>query len=587
MISIPTSPTHISMFRKFNTWYSVKDGNWNDPTIWISNGKKKNNSPQPGDDVYISNTITMDSNIVVKNMYITGKLQGVSTSAFNITINGNIHVNGVLDLSLQFNNLILKGYSNIIPYANFNAGNFSTVTYSGVFSQDILNLPYRNLTTNGAGKKFQRSNLTILGNFNQQSDYEVGAYDLTVTGTSILGTVGSFAFTKSGSGNLLFIGDADFEGTADFSAGNPAIEFRGGIQIHTFSFTSGSGVVSFTTNNQALNASAQLGGAWNSPISIVGNITVTVQGAFTTNSTINGTVSGSTLNNDGALNLKNSTAPMLTGVFNYMHDANSTLGLLYDGSYTLPYSTYANLVLDGIGTKKLLANTVVNKNLTTNSDFGASYFDTNGYNLNVKGTYSNGGGFIASAYSSLLFEGLVSLSNGTAVLGADLRTGNPDIEFRGGLYIHANYTYTGTGVWKFTTNNQTFDMNVNNGGAISCNMLIDAIVLTWINGFALAVCYINGTINGTGVSSTLINKGILGITNAQQPMQTGVLNASGFTNTFIYSGAAQDVTPGTYKNLTLNGSGAKKLLDNVSVLNTYILTSPATLNNNGFTLTNP
>lgn len=58
---------------------------------------------------------------------------------------------------------------------------------------------------------------------------------------------------------------------------------------------------------------------------------------------------------------------------------------------------------------------------------------------------------------------------------------------------------------------------------------------------------------------------------------------------FIYSSGTftiTDPTPG-YKNLTLATSGAKKLLGNVSVKGTYTLTGPATLNSNGFALTNP
>lgn len=43
----------------------------------------------------------------------------------------------------------------------------------------------------------------------------------------------------------------------------------------------------------------------------------------------------------------------------------------------------------------------------------------------------------------------------------------------------------------------------------------------------------------------------------------------------------------TIYNLTVKDSGAKKLLNNVSVTNTYSLLSPATINFNGFTLTNP
>jgi hypothetical protein len=77
-------------------------------------------------------------------------------------------------------------------------------------------------------------------------------------------------------------------------------------------------------------------------------------------------------------------------------------------------------------------------------------------------------------------------------------------------------------------------------------------------------------------------------------MATGILNTSTNLNTFIYGNANQDIKGGpttgakqVYRNLTLNGGGTKTLQGFVSVLNTYTLTSPATLANNGFTLTNP
>ncbi len=59
--TIPTPYIHSSVKRRKNTWYSVKDGNWTDRTVWISNQIKRydypgQNIPSPvfpqvGDDV--------------------------------------------------------------------------------------------------------------------------------------------------------------------------------------------------------------------------------------------------------------------------------------------------------------------------------------------------------------------------------------------------------------------------------------------------------------------------------------------------------------------------------------------------------
>jgi len=76
-------------------------------------------------------------------------------------------------------------------------------------------------------------------------------------------------------------------------------------------------------------------------------------------------------------------------------------------------------------------------------------------------------------------------------------------------------------------------------------------------------------------------------------MTTGKLYCNQAVNTFNYNLAnGQDITvpsdptPG-YNNLTISGSGAKRLLGNVSVKGIYTVTPPATLNSNGFSLTNP
>jgi len=139
------------------------------------------------------------------------------------------------------------------------------------------------------------TDLTIAGTFVTQSGFECGPYNLTVNGTSVLGVAGQqYKFTKNSStGLLLFVGNVDFEGITDLTVGNPSLEFRGGITIHTFNLTTGTGTWTFSTNNQIINCSAYLGGVWNAPVVVSGAITVTLSGGSTwqTNATINGTVS--------------------------------------------------------------------------------------------------------------------------------------------------------------------------------------------------------------------------------------------------------------------------------------------------------
>lgn len=597
MIGVSVGQTNIFLFRKVNTWFSVKDGNWSDPNTWVSNGLDKKNTlyPQLGDHVWINNNIALDINTTVGNLYGNGYL--TINANITATVNGDIQIIGTINQIASNTNLILNGYNNVI--INYVASNNSAMVYNGNFSQNIMNLPYWNLTTQNIGTKYQTSNLTIAGNFNQQSNYDCLAYNLTVNGTSTIGSVGACTFYKSGEGNLLFIGNVDFEGNTDLSGGNPNIEFRGGLTIHTFSLKTGTGNIIFTTNNQTINCSAFFGGSWSGPTTIQGAIIVTLSGnnTFTLSTTINGTVADSTFNNSGVLYLAYNAIPMTTGVFNYMFTSTSTLGYVFNGAFTLPYTTYANLVLDGSALKLLGGNTTVNQSLTLLGNGANGGLDTNGYNLTVSTTFTNQGLFSANAFSNILFVGLANWANGANVQGVDLRAGNPNIEFRGGLSCHANYIWTGTGTYTFSTNNQTIDFQVINGGGWAANILISgAISVTFIDGTVgtgSGPMNISGTLNGNNANSIFINKGNFTYLNAQQPMQTGKLYCNQTANTFVYGASGNqdittpsDTTPG-YQNLTLNGSGTKRLLGNVSVKVTYSLVFPAILNSNGYALTNP
>lgn len=598
MQAVSTSPYHLSMARKFNTWYTIRDGNFSDPGVWISNGSKKHSYPQAGDNVYVNNNIFLDiSNISINNLVISGSINANASVTVTIIVNGDCQVggSGLINLQLQFHNLILNGYNNIIPYSSLDAGSFSSITYNAsTDSQAILNLPYKNLNTQG-GQKYQIDDVTVDGTFNQQSNYDCGNYNLTVNGASLIGTTGRCTFYKTGPGNLLFIGNVDFEGNTDLTGGNPNIEFRGGLAIHTFSLKIGNGNIVFTTNDQTINCNAFLAGTWSASTTIQGAITVTLVGGyiFTLSSTINGTVSGSTFNNSGELYLAYNTVPMTTGTFNYMFTSTSTIGYVFDGASTLPYTTYANLVIDGTGLKLLGGNTIINQSLELSGNGFDGGLDTNGYDLTVSTTFNNQGLFTANAFSNILFNGLATWTNGPNGQGVDLRIGNPNIEFRGGLTCHANFIYTGTGTYTFSTNDQTLDMIVSNGGEWACNLLVSgAITLTYIGG-TFSTNLINGILNGNDAASTFINNGIFSYANSQQPMQTGKLYCNQTANTFYYCAPGnQDITEPSdstpaYQNLTLNGSGAKRLLGNVSVIGAYLLTSPATLNSNGFSLTNP
>ena len=595
-LAVSTSQNHTMLRRRKNVWYSVCDGNWSNPNTWMSNvlDRKLITVPQPGDDVYINHTVNFDglpsTNTSVNNLFITGKLTSSNNNA-TLTINGNLQATGFIDFTGSVITLNLNGSFNSVIYSNFIAGS-STINYGAANDQSILSLPYKNLSTSGStGTKYMIGDLIISGTFSPQSNFECDEYNLTVNGTSTIGTAGQpFKFTKRSSmGLLLFLGNVDFEGITDLSVGNPNVECRSGMTIHTFNLTTGTGIWTFSTNNQIINCTAYLGGAWNANIIISGAIVVTLSGNYViqVNGTINGTVSGSTFNNEGVLYLGNSTSPMLTGIFNYNHLSTSTIGYVFNGSYTLPQFSYANLIIAGTGAKIQSANTTVTKTFINNGTY-----ECGGFDLTVTGTFTNNGNFTANSFCNITLIGSALFGSPFSAIGVDLRNGNPNVEFRGGLDIHAATTYTGTGSFKFSTNNQSLSFSAYNTGICAANFLISgAITVTFTSGGTIPDCL--GTLNGDNALSTFDNRGTFAYTNAIAPMATGKLYCNQATNTFNYDlPGGQDITlpsdptPG-YKNLTLSGSGAKKLLGNVSVKNTYTLTSPATLNSNGFSLTNP
>jgi hypothetical protein len=151
----------------------------------------------------------------------------------------------------------------------------------------------------------------------------------------------------------------------------------------------------------------------------------------------------------------------------------------------------------------------------------------------------------------------------------------------------SNATFNGSSVWKFTTNNQNILLNVGIPTLFGTGGVLISGAITVTNsgsqGFVLT-----GAINGDNALSTFDNRGVIQYKSPTAPMLTGVLQTNAAINTWLYNlNGAQDVKDGTYRNLTLSIGGAKKLLGNVSVVNTYSLVAPATLNSNGFALTNP
>lgn len=548
-----------------------------------------------------NNTLTLDCSII-----ISGAITLTVAMPTNIlmTLNGSINGNNALSKLLVATSTTLNFGTQVAAQNSMTTGisdfttNVNTISYSGNYTATIPSnfTTFHNLTISGTGTKSLGVNTTLNGNLVNNGLLQLGSFDFVVTGTT---TGGLGSLVKSGGGNVLFIGQigavVNNPAFIDFSMSSCNVECRGGIDLINGSTikTSPTGTWSFTTNNQNIfNSGGNAGNIiFNGPVIIGNNITITnfltTSGVLNFYSTLNGANSNSTLINRGGIILNNSTPIMTTGILDITTHVN-TLALSYNGSTNLQFSNYHNLQITGTGIKSAVGNISILGTLNISN----GGLELGIYNLTVDGN-STVMGLTKSGAGNVIFKGALQGTNFVATNGGivDFSVGNPTVECRGGIYFvnnSNNAIYTGTGLWSFTTNNQVIDWNFGSGGGMifTSNVLISGAITLSVN----RTTTFNGIVYGDNASSKLLAGTItptITYNSATQPMSTGILDTSTNLNTWIYGNSNQNIKGGTYRNLTLNGGGTKTLQGNVSVQNTYTLTAPATLNNNGFTLTNP
>lgn len=600
-------------------FYSIKDGNWSDMSVWETVSGKVGRLPTANDDVYIryGTTVTVNIAASVNNLFIAGTMKG-NASAWNLSVFGNIKSVGNVDFTLAATNLTLYGIDNYID--NFISGN-STVTYARPGDQYSMPLVYNHFNTvNNVGYKYITegtiingnmfidadttllTNLVIEGNWsvNQGSPtkgktFEMGNYDFTVLGSTTIRTSGvSNILSKNGSGRIVFEGLLTiYFSTINFS-GNPDIEFRGGLSQTGTGFGTflnfGTGNVLITTNDQTF--SVQGTRVYFKDVIISGAITVTTGGGgFLIVNSITGDNSASTLvNNNATLGFTSNTLPMYSnGIYDFTTYPN-TLGYFLSGDYTLPYTYYKGLFLEITGTTTLLGNTVIDSSGLTLSN---SVLDLNTFNFTVNGTSVAMGQFssVKSLGSNFIYF------YGPALFFNVYFLGSPMIEFHSGARL-----FFGTqiyGVVTFKENDQTLDSQGGNPININADIIIDGIILTESTldptnrGFAFY-----GSINGTTPGSKMIVKENVtnasgnsdGYKSAILPMTTGILDCTTYNNKWRYNLAGdQEVKGTTYYILEFGGSGVKKLMGNVivnvSAGGSWSITGTATIDYNGFTIT--
>jgi filamentous hemagglutinin family protein len=229
----------------------------------------------------------------------------------------------------------------------------NTVNYNGA-AQTVKAVTYHHLTTSGSGTKTLGGNTAINGDLliNSGTALTIGAFTSTVTGqTTINGTINITSTT----GTKTFVGMVTIgSGGIWNTSANEAITFRGGLTYNGTTFTPGTGVYTFDTNNQTIGGNNAIA----IPNLTVTGVTLTNNGTLTVSSALAGTGGltqgvGAVLNISGTSTITTLTATASPNTVNYNGAAQ-----------TVKAVTYYNLTLSGSGAKALASGTSVTNSLS-------------------------------------------------------------------------------------------------------------------------------------------------------------------------------------------------------------------------------
>jgi hypothetical protein len=190
----------------------------------------------------------------------------------------------------------------------------STVNYNGANQNIGAYTTYNVLTLSGTGTKSTIGATTVGGalTVSPGATFAVGAFNLTVTGTTSIASGADLNFT-SPTGTKIFVGKVTVDGTWSNDVNNSPVTFRGGITNNgtVTDFKAGTGIQTFATNAQALNGTLSIPNLTVTTITLTNNGTLTVPVALAgtgnlTNAAgatlaLNGTSSVTTLANSGTL----------------------------------------------------------------------------------------------------------------------------------------------------------------------------------------------------------------------------------------------------------------------------------------------
>lgn len=391
------------------TFYSIKDGNWTDTTVWQTASGRVGKLPSANDDVYIRHTIGGTFSPTINNLFITplGTLNGNGGGSAPLIVLGNLQSYGTFNYSPNStsggNSITLCGVNNYIDKTKQTA---TVIRYGGTISQPIIDANYSVLgvVVGARGEKYLTCDLTV-GAFdaiNQGTTSWVNLKGFNFTCNGTLNTTNSISIYCDGNGYLLFKGACTFAG-GFYCTQSPTIEFQNGVTLGYGNYANwntpyqlgsaamsylGTGQLKFTTNNQTIFGSY---GTYylDNTILIDNNIVLTT--TFSTSATlilknvINGGNASSTLLQSASsiINYQSATQPMITGILDTSTNLNTWIyGLnnqdIKGGPTTLAKQVYRNLTLNGTGVKTLQGYVSVQNTYTLTSP---ATLALNGYTL--------------------------------------------------------------------------------------------------------------------------------------------------------------------------------------------------------------
>ena len=477
-----------------------------------------------------------------------------------------------------------------------------TVIFNGV-SKTIggtASTNFYNVSTSGAATITTGVATTISGTLTigDGTAFSAGGFALTVTGNTTIGAGASGILNvTSSSGTKIFSGDITVNALGTFNnSGNSALTIGGNL-TNSGTFTTGSGVYTFT------GAAKTLTGTLSIPSTTI-NGTITNSGTLTVSTALAG--SGTLTQGAGStLNLNFTGTPGITTL-----DASTNANTVvygFAGTQTLKGTGYRNLSLSTSGAKTMTGVTTIGGNLTLNGSASATTvgtMSTVGGNLTLSGTSSlttgaalavtgdlgigDGTGLSAGAFTfsvggnttvgggasgTLTLASTAKSFSGNVTVGAGAtwnNSGNAAITIGGNLANSGTFT-AGSGVYTFSGTSKTLSGTLSIPSATISGSYSNNGTLT--NGTALSI---GGSLlnNGTITASTALS-GLGSLTQSTGSTLninfTGVpaittLNASSSTNTVNYGFAGtQTVFPTNYSNLTLSNSGVKTFTVNTTI----------------------